>query len=545
MEAPRRVAVMVKTDAVVPEEQHFILSTLSPSPAQKRLAVAVVLGISVVFVLITVGALSGIRTTRIDSFMTAYLTALFVCDSITAILLCAQFSILRLRSILVLANAYLFTALVLIPYALTFPGVFAPIPEIGGLQSAAYLFILWHCGFPLFVIAYALSNDGAPTNRYWATKPRAAIAQSAALTAGLVLVGAFLSMAGGESLPRIVLNRGQFSPLLIYLIALPVTLLSTSALALLWVRKRSMLDLWLMVVMFVFLIEMPTSYYPDPRRFSPGWYAARLFGFLGSSLVLIVLLYEIQTLYARLLGAVLAERREREARLMTGDAVAASIAHEVRQPLTAMVTTADAGLRFIDRPMPNLDKAKEAFRRIVADGHRAGAVVASIRANFKSDVRERSSFDLNQLIQEALALGRRDLQRHRILVQVEANKQLPEVRGNRIQLQQVLLNLIMNAIDAMAAREQPRILTVKSEAYGSDGVMVSVADTGTGIVSQEADRIFNPLFTTKSDGMGIGLSICRAIIEAHEGRLWFAPNTPSGAVFQFTLQADNPASAAG
>jgi len=103
----------------------------------------------------------------------------------------------------------------------------------------------------------------------------------------------------------------------------------------------------------------------------------------------------------------------------------------------------------------------------------------------------------------------------------------------------------MNAIDAMAAREQPRILTVKSEAHGSDGVMVSVADTGTGIVSQEADRIFNPLFTTKSDGIGMGLSICRAIVEAHEGRLWFAPNTPSGAVFQFTLQADNPASAAG
>jgi signal transduction histidine kinase len=543
METPERVAAIQKTDALVPEERHFILSTLSPSPAQKRLAVAVVLGISVIF--IAVGLLSGIRTTGIDSFMTAYLTALFVCDSITAILLFAQFSILRLRSMLVLANAYLFTALVLIPYALTFPGVFAPIPEIGGLQSAAYLFILWHCGFPLFVIAYALSNDGAPTNRYWATKPRAAIAQSAALTAGLVLVGAFLSMAGGESLPRIMLNRGQFSPLFIYLVALPVALLSTSALALLWVRKRSMLDLWLMVVMFVFLIEMPTSYYPDPRRFSPGWYAARLFGFLGSSLVLIVLLYEIQTLYARLLGAVLAERREREARLMTGDAVAASIAHEVRQPLTAMVTTADAGLRFIDRAMPNLDKAREAFRRIVADGHRAGAVVASIRANFRNDVRDRTRLDVNELIQEALALGRRDLQKHRIRVQVEANKQLPEVQGNRVQLQQVLLNLIMNAIDAMAAGEEPRILTVKSEAYESDGVMVSIADTGTGIVSQEADRIFNPLFTTKSDGMGMGLSICRAIIEAHEGRLWFAPNTPSGAVFQFTLQADNPASAAG
>ena len=230
---------------------------------------------------------------------------------------------------------------------------------------------------------------------------------------------------------------------------------------------------------------------------------------------------------------------------MTGDAVAASIAHEVRQPLTAMVTTADAGFRFLDRSIPNLDKAKEAFKRIAADGHRAGAVVGSIRANFKSDVRERSSFDLNELIQEALAIGRGDLQKRGILVQAEPDRQLPEVRANRVQIEQVLLNLIMNAIDAMAAQDEPRILSVKAEAYEGDRVMVSVADTGTGLSSQGVDRIFNPLFTTKSDGMGMGLSICRAIIEAHEGRLWFAPNTPRGAVFQFTLHANNSVSAAG
>src|SRR4029453_13826304 len=159
--------------------------------------------------------------------------------------------------------------------------------------------------------------------------------------------------------------------------------------------------------------------YPAPMRFSGGWYAVRVFGFLSSSLVLIVLLYEIQILYARLIGAVLAQRREREARLMTGDAVAASIAHELRQPLTAMVTTADAGLRFLDRQLPNLDKSKEAFKRIVADGHPAGALIGTIRANFKSDLRERTSFPLDELILEVLELVRGDLQKHRILVQVE------------------------------------------------------------------------------------------------------------------------------
>jgi C4-dicarboxylate-specific signal transduction histidine kinase len=214
----------------------------------------------------------------------------------------------------------------------------------------------------------------------------------------------------------------------------------------------------------------------------------------------------------------------------------------VRQPLTAMVTTADAGFRFLDRSIPNLDKAKEAFRNISADGLRAGAVVASLRANFKTDVRERTSFDLNELIHEAVGLGRGDLQEHGVLVQVEPNRQLPVIRGNRVQLQQVLFNLIMNAIDAMAAKDGPKILTVRSEAYEGDRVMVSVADTGAGISSEHSDRIFNPLFTTKSGGMGMGLSICRAIIEAHEGQLWLAATGPNGAVFQFTLQAHSPAS---
>jgi signal transduction histidine kinase len=136
------------------------------------------------------------------------------------------------------------------------------------------------------------------------------------------------------------------------------------------------------------------------------------------------------------------------------------------------------------------------------------------------------------------------LQKHRIIVQAEPNGQLPEVAGNRVQLQQVLLNLIMNAVDAMATRDEPRILSVKSGLYEGDRVVISVADTGTGIGLHDIDRIFNPLFTTKPDGMGMGLSICRAIIEAHDGRLWFAPNTPRGAVFQFTLQASTSASAA-
>jgi C4-dicarboxylate-specific signal transduction histidine kinase len=315
-------------------------------------------------------------------------------------------------------------------------------------------------------------------------------------------------------------------------------LLSVLALIVLWVRRRSVLDLWLMVVMCAYVVEIS---FP---RFSVGWYAARVCGLLSGSLVLFVLLYEITTLYAQLLRAVFAERREREARLMTGDAVAATIAHEIKQPLAGMTTNADAGLRWLDRALPEVDEAKAAFRQIAADGLRAGAVIESVRAIFKKNVRNRTLLDINDLVGEALALLRANLQKHRIAVQALPNEQLPHVTGDRIQLQQVLMNLVTNAIDSMASKDEPRVLSIKCGVEAGGSVKVSVADTGTGIGSQELERIFDPLFTTKSDGMGMGLSICRSIVEDHNGRLWVESNKPAGAVLQFTLPTDSATSAA-
>jgi signal transduction histidine kinase len=532
---------MVKTTTVVPEEQHFILSSLSPSRAQKRLALVLVLALLVAF-LITDGALSTIQLGRIEAFIPAYATAMFVNDSITAVLLFAQFSILRSRALLAIASGYLFTALIVIPWMLTFPGVFAPGGLLGaGLQSTSWLYTLWHAGFAMFVIAYALLRDTDPARRLWRRSAAAAIFSSVALTAAIVCAATFIVTAGDALLPRINLDPVHFSTVWLY-IAGCLALLSVVAVIVLWIRRRSVLDLWLMVVMSAYVIEICLIAFPIPARFSFGWYAGRFFGLLSGSLLLFVLLYEITILYAQLFRAVLAQRREREARLMTGDAVSATIAHEVKQPLSGMITNADAGLRWLDRSTPDLDKAKASFERIVADGHRAGAVIESIRAIFKKDTRNRTALDINELVGEALALTRGDLQKHGILVQAEPNEQLPQVRGDRIQLQQVLLNLITNAIDSMVAKEGPRVLCVRSEGDAGGSVIVSVADTGTGIGSQELGRIFNPLFTTKSGGMGMGLSICRSIIEAHGGRLWVAPNKPEGTVFQFMLFADGGAS---
>jgi signal transduction histidine kinase len=310
------------------------------------------------------------------------------------------------------------------------------------------------------------------------------------------------------------------------------------ALVLLWLRLRSVLDLWLMLVLFAYIIEIALTAFPIPYRFSVGWYAGRVYGVLSGSLVLLILMKEVTMLYGELLRAVLAQHREREARLLTGDAIAATVAHEIKQPLSAMTVNASASLGWLDRATPNIDEAKAALQRIVNNGHRAGAVIENIRTLFKrDDARTHTSLDVNNLIREALAFVRDDLQTHRIAIQADCNQSLPPIEGNQVQLQQVLVNLITNAIDSMATEDGDRVLSLKSKVYDSDSLIVSVEDVGKGVESSAFDLIFKPQFTTKVHGMGMGLSICRSIIEAHGGRLWVTANLPRGAIFHFTLPA--------
>jgi signal transduction histidine kinase len=529
------IAPMRNPAAEIPEQQILFSSNLAPGPAQKRLALVLVLCLLIVFFLVLAG-LGSVQLSPIAGFVPIFSTATFVIDLITAILLFAQFSILRSRALIVIASGYVYTALIVVPWTLTLPGAFATTSLIGGVQSPAGLFFAWHAGFALFVIAYALSADTRLGGRFGRSGARGAIILSCASMVVVVSALAFVCIVAEARLPRVTLDPLHFGPQWPYLVGAPIVLLSIVALILLWVRRRSMLDLWLMVVMILYAVEIPLTYYPSPFRFSLGWYTVRVIGFCSSILILIVLLYEITTIYARLLHAVLAQRREREARLATGDAVAATIAHEVRQPLTAMIMRAETGFRLLDRPVPDLDKAKAELKNIAADGQRAGAVIGRVRANFKKDARVRTLLDVDELIGETIDLVRGDLQRHRILVEATPHARLPHVIGDRIELQQVLLNLITNSIESMAAQDGRRILRVTSGLRDDGGVMVSVADTGTGIGPKEIDQVFNPLFTTKSGGMGMGLSICRSIIEAHEGELLVTPNTPGGAEFLFVLR---------
>jgi signal transduction histidine kinase len=235
--------------------------------------------------------------------------------------------------------------------------------------------------------------------------------------------------------------------------------------------------------------------------------------------------------------------------------LAASIAHEVNQPLAGMLTNANASLRWLAGDSPNFAEVQEAIQRIVRDGNRASDVMARMRALFKKAPSAKEPVVINSIIQEVLALALPELRRNRVLLQTQLAHDLPIVIGDKIQLQQVILNLVMNAIEAMTGAEGPRDLQVISqkitetrsgsgtepvEAGGFNEreqsfVLIAVRDSGPGLDPKQLQRVFETFYTTKSSGMGMGLAISRSIIEAHRGRLWVGSNTPTGAVFQFTL----------
>jgi C4-dicarboxylate-specific signal transduction histidine kinase len=215
--------------------------------------------------------------------------------------------------------------------------------------------------------------------------------------------------------------------------------------------------------------------------------------------------------------------------------LSASLAHEVKQPIAAAITDASTCLRWLAREQPDLDEVRAAASRIVQAGRRASEIVNRVRLLFKKDTLQRELVDLNEIIREMILLLHGEATQYAVLVRTELTVDLPEVMGDRVQLQQVLMNLMMNSIDAMKDVDGTRELTIQSD-RGEDGqVLISVSDTGVGLPPQQADEIFNAFFTTKTHGMGMGLRISRSIVESHGGRLWAADNPPRGARFCFTL----------
>lgn len=518
----------------MPESQQpLLISTQPPSQAQKRGALVVALALVALFV--GVVPFGKIRFGELGVFPPIVATTMFLCDAITATLLYAQFAVLRSRALLVLASGYLFTALIVIPYALTFPGSFAPNGLLGaGPQTTGWLYIVWHMGLPATIIAYTVLKRAPPQTQIFRGSIRSAISISI-LAIVLLVSGLTVFMTVREDLLPVMVAHVTDLAGVASIVTASVLVLCATAIVTLWFNRHSLLDLWLLVVSLAWLLDAMLLNVMG-HRFDVAWYATRIFGIAAASFVLLVLLAESTMLYARLALSVLAQRREREGRLMSMDAMTAAIAHEIRQPLGAILANAYAGERWLAKTPPAFDEARETFQDIAAAGQRASEVIQSIREMFKMADHEGTPLDANELIRETIALVHGELETSRISVQLDLDAQAPRVLGHRGQLQQVVLNLVANAADAMrSVTDRARVLQVTSVAFKPDGVAVCIADSGTGIEPKNVDRIFDAFFTTKPNGMGMGLAICRSIVDAHGGSLTVFPGARHGTVFRVVL----------
>jgi signal transduction histidine kinase len=513
------------------------LAELPPTARQSRSTIAVAAVALVAFG--AVAPFAGRPLAELNIFFPSLDAIVFVTDLVTSVLLFAQFSISRSRSLFVLASGYLFTALIVIPHALTFAGAFSRDGLLdANIQTGSWLFIFWHVGFAAALLAYAVLRDEKPEKPISDASTLPMIGWSVASVLGLVCSFTWLATEGAGFLPPIILDKTHISPLVIYPITFAM-LISAAALTVLLARRGSVLDQWLMVVALVSILELAFSGLLPTVRFSVGFYAGRVFSLFTSSIVLIVMLAETTWLYARLARSNAMLHRERNNKLMNLEAMAASIAHEVNQPLVSIVLDGEGTLQFLGQTPPNLGEAVSAVKNIVDASLRAGQVFKNIRTLFGKEELEKERLDMNSLTLEVLRALKSEIESHGIETNVELVPALPPVMGHKGQLQEVIINLVHNAIEAMDSVHGHRVLKVKTELNADDAITVAVEDTGPGLSSEATDAIFDAFVTTKSHGMGLGLAICRMIVERHGGQLSVSSADPRGAIFRIILPQIN------
>jgi signal transduction histidine kinase len=476
---------------------------------------------------------------RIDGFIPVILAIVFVANLITAVLLFNQSAVTTSRALLVLANGYLFSALIVIPHALTFPGAFAPKGLLGaGAQSSGWLNVFWHLGFLVAVTGYAWLKDR--DRRTDAVRPSAltAFCWSAAIQISLVCSLTWAVTTWDRLMPRMFFDDLSMAPLGHYVTGM-IVLMSVLVLLLMWTRRTSVLDLWVMVVICMLISEMTLVALGMTSRFSLGWYVSRALAVGVSTVVLIALLSESMRLHTALSRANVLLRRERRNKLMNVEAATSSIAHEVRQPLTAIAAKTAAARRWLERAPPDLDRAKKLLGDIERANFLASEVLTNVRRLFRDTDHKQQSIDVNNLVREALQVLHGELNDHDIKTDVELASELPFVIGHEVQLQEVVLNLVHNAIDAMAPTKiDRRALKVRTKPDGAKTIIIEVEDSGPGIEPERLGSIFEPFVTTKPSGTGLGLAICSTIVERHGGRLTASSDGKSGATFKIVLPVE-------
>ena len=478
----------------------------------------------------------GIPVGVVNSFVPTIDAVMFADELIIGALLYAQAAVFRSRALIVLASGYVFAALLLIPHALTFPGAFSATGLLGaGTSTAAWLAVVRRLAFPTAIILYAVLKKTEAEAPVDAERPPVRVLPVVLGAIALAALATLLATVGHDLLPPFFVDqtRGVMSNLLV--LNLVTIALSLGGLLLLYRQQWSLLDMWLMVALSAWLAQSLLNL-PLHARFTLGWYGLFMMMLMSNLIVMLALITDSNRLYARLALSTAARNRERETRLMSMDAVAAAIAHEVGQPLAAVTLNATAGLDWLSRKKPDPAKAIRSLREAIDAGNRSFEVIKSIRAMFSPASGSLSQFSLNDLVRETTALLDRELAAHKVSLQLTLDEDLPEIVANRVQIQRVLINLLTNAIESISAtRKRTRLIAIRSAPLDGKNLLVEVSDSGPGIAPEKLANIFDPFFTTKSAGTGLGLSLSRTIVEEHGGRIWASAGEKFGATFHLQL----------
>ena len=477
-----------------------VIANMPASAAERRVAFALIVFLFIIFGM--VAPFARVPLPPVDAFIPVIQTVVCIAELVTAILLFAQYSIQPQLGLLALASGYIFSGLFAFLQTLAFPGAYAPNGLIGDpLISTVYLFCLWHVALPTAVLVYALSTDtGASTDKSTRITIGITVVSVLAVTAVLTWV----VTAGAKYLPPTFVDGTRQAPITSYMTGF-IWLFSAAALLVLFKYKRTSLAVWLMVAVFATLPDLTLSTVMSTVRYTLGWYTARTYALIASFTVLAVMLTETTLLYARLANTVLLLRRERSNRLMSLDAATAAMAHELRQPLAAIARMSGAASSWIKRTPPVLEEARACLAAISDSSFRAEEIISGVRELFKKSGDHRTMIHVDDVAQQVLSLVQQDLLLNEVSVATEFQNDLPEVYADRTQIQQVILNLVRNAIDAMSSTPAPaRSLRLATSLNGHSSILLSVQDTGPGITSEQSRAYIRAVLYDKAHRHGIG-----------------------------------------
>jgi signal transduction histidine kinase len=502
------------------EELDFPLVFANVPAAGRQKTLAMGLAALLIVAAAAIAPFAGVQLGRVDAFIPVLQTVLSVADLMTAALLLAQYSIQPERALLAVASGYMFSGSFAFLQTLTFPGGYAPAGLIGdGSNSASWLYVLWHTMFPAAILVYALAKDGIRAGNPPGSSVRSSIMITVVSVLATVAIATWIVTTKTEYLPVFYTSAANAQTRLGNNVNLVLWIWGATALAMLFARRRTILDLWLMVALLTCMPNFLVAIIGSSVRFTIGWYAARGFILFSSCVLLTVLIMETMFLYARLASAVTLQRRESTNRVLSVDAVTGAIAHELNSPLGAIALNANTALLQLRAASRDLGDVEEILSDIEADSLRASAILSTIRDLTRKSNNERALTSAEDAGRLALRLLEHDLQVNQIAVAAEFQANLPMVRMAGVELQQVLLNLVRNAIDAMShSRSEARQLRLKTSWDGSSNVLMSVQDSGSGISLENREHIFDAFFTTKPDGMGLGLAISSTLLEKSGGK---------------------------